>query len=302
MASAISLNFQDGKAGEKRPEIQCSSFLCSAPSVLCGDEGMDFSGTRYVPDTTKGYFDFHISHGLVVTAYGTTIEPGTIRNSFSSMKHQVINLMHEMKAYHPERENMKGDRVVGTVLDVSLVNGADGTNHIHGIGVLHKLAYGLNHVVGQHQTGRHEWTVSMEVNYWLDESGFLMGREGDSLEATMKAIKDEEKERCLAGTPDHLRRRGRLYLPWANAPEDLRQCFSSEQGRIVSKWRDLDTVLMMGGVGGKVHYHGVGVVTYGAEPTARIGQLLATHPVHGALEGVSASVRQLVTEIGKKTA
>lgn len=295
--SSSSLNLKDGK------QPPCSAIVSSPAFALCGDEGMEFAGTRYVPDVTKGYFDFHISHGLVVTAYGTAIDPGTIRNSFASMKHQVINLMHEMKAYHPERENMKGDRVVGTVLDVRLVAMPDGTNHIHGVGVLHKLAHGLNHVVGQHQTGRHEWTVSMEVNYWLDESGFLVGRDGEPVEAAMKSLKDEEeKERCLQGTPHHLRQRGRLYLPYKEAPDDLRACFSSEAGRIVNKWRDLDTVLMMGGVDGRVHYHGVGIVTYGAEPTARIGQLLAHHPVQGALEGVSASVRQLVSEIGKKTA
>lgn len=257
-----------------------SVLLQSQPIALCGAEGLDFHGTRLVPDDTKAYLEFAISHSYpVVTAYGTGLEAGTIRNSHASMLHQVFNLLHEMKAYHPDRE-MKGDRIIGSVVAEHLMEGPQGT-YIHGAAVIHKLAHGVDRVLGQHQSGRHEWTVSMEVRFDLFESGWILGGpEGQGLES----LPEPARELCARCTPDKVKRQGRAYLPWSEAPEDLLACYSREEGRVTQAWQGVPTVLLMGGVDGQVHYHGVGLVPYGAEPTARIARVLAEHPVGQALE------------------
>lgn len=259
--------------------------LVSQQTVFCGADGLDWDGQRLKPDDTKGYVEFRISHALpVITAYGCALDPGTITNSFVSMQHQVVNLGHQMKAYHPD-DDLRGDRIVGSVVGVKLVNGSmsGAPAHIHGVAVIHKLANGLDKVLGQHQSGRHEWTVSMEVRYDLEQSGWAVGKAGASWDDTAKAL-GPDAAGIVSGGPERLRSMGFGYVPWGEAPEELRACYSDKETRVVSMWSDQPAVLLMGGVDGRVHYMGVGIVPYGAEPTARLTRVMADHPALRALQ------------------
>lgn len=274
----------------------------SEPFQLCAGDVIDFHGQRFEPDMTKGYVEFRISHALpVVTAYGTALEAGTIRTSAATMLHQVFNLGHQMKAYYPDSKNMKGDRVLGSIVGVKLVDQGSDNVHIHGVACFAKLAHGMDKVMGQHQGGRHQWTVSMEILYDIDQSGWLLGgpaqdgREG-AWDRVVEKIEDEGvRELCLRSTPDAWKRAGLAYLPHSQAPEDMRALYSAEKRAVVGRYRDLPTTLLMGGVSGSVHYGGVGLVPYGAEPTAKVSRLLAEDPAAEsatrALDGVAQAIR-----------
>ena len=87
-----------------RIEEETTLALCAA-SVSCG-------GETFEPDVTKGFMEFRLSHSLpVVTTYGTALHPGTIFNSWSSMRNQLVNLAHMMRAYEGASHGNGGFRV-----------------------------------------------------------------------------------------------------------------------------------------------------------------------------------------------
>jgi hypothetical protein len=136
---------------------------------------------------------------------------------------------------------------------------------IHGVAVMHKLAEGVAQILGQHLTGKRRWTVSMETQFFLEESGFLVG-EGDEL---AKDIGFAARE-----TPTDLRDLGYLYVPWAKAGPVM-EAWDEERTRIKPAYQARPIVFLLAGLKGRVHYNGVGLTPWGKEPTAAVRQMVA---------------------------
>jgi hypothetical protein len=258
---------------------------------LCAN-AIDIAGQRLVPDESKAYAEFSISHAWpVVTAYGTALHPGTVANSWASMVHQVFNEGHKMRAYDQssERNQIARDFILGTVVAAEYPNTPPGgwrlatekgaAPGIRAAAVIHKHAEHVPKILGEHLGGRHKWTVSMEVNYSILSSGFVVLQRG---QAGRKAA---ELLNCF--TPDEFTNQGLGYVAMEQAPEELLGTYDFDQRRMKpnANWQGLPVVLLKGGINGQVHYQGVGLVRYGAEREAQVQQILATDP--DALEGLT---------------
>lgn len=252
-------------------------------------EEREFGGRKYRPDMSRGYTLFRLSHSYpVVTSYGTALAPKTVERSWSSLEHQVFNLEHRMKAYHPNGDKMKGDSILGSVLSVRLVQ-SGGRAHIEGIAAYAKMAHRMGDVLAQHLGGRHRWTVSMEVSYRMSESSWLVGTPGGNVDDVVQAVPDLAS--FATATPDDWRKQGLVAVPHPNAPQDLLECWSPTEHRVMKQYGNQPTCLLMGGVDGRVHYSGVGLVPYGAEPTAEVSSMLAEHPILRQLDDMIARFR-----------
>ena len=242
----------------------------------CGDAALEFGGQRFEPDVTKGYGQFRLGCAFpVVTFYGMATHPAVVARNWRSMQHHVVNLMHLMKIYDPNKRQR--DRVIGSVVAVEFprepMGGWKAQGEIakapgmDGVCVLHKQADGVDKLIGQHLGGRHKWTVSMEVDYRLSESGFL--------------IRDTSVN---AQTPADLLELGWSYVPLLEAEDGLLESYDFKKNRMASRredgsfygsWKKRDTLLLKGGLEGNVHFKGMGLVEYGAEPTADLVSLVA---------------------------
>jgi hypothetical protein len=251
--------------------------FADAGVALC-DQAVEINGQKLHPDKTKGYLDFRLSHSLpVITYYGEALHPETIANSFNSMLHQPLNINHAMRIH--DKENIPRDRIIGGVVGVEYgrkpSNGwkvppqREQAPGVRAVASIFKEADGADKIIGAHQSGRKHYTVSMELNYSNLDSGFLVS--GEKMPAH--------------DTPEDLLGAGFNYIPAQEAPDDLiaTRDFSRNQmrskkpgGGRFGEWQGRDAYWLMGGIGGQVHYKGVGVVELGAEPTAGIGQLLAS--------------------------
>lgn len=252
--------------------------------ALAGDEGMEFvtaDGTKqfFKPDDTKGYLRFQMAHGFPnVLAYGTALTAQTVANSFASLLHQPFDYEHQIAAYHDDPEGKKPnhvtDRILGSVVAVDFprmpsggwkISEAGDAPKITGVACYAKLAQGMRKVIGEHATGRHRWSVSMECNYGTHDSGFAIARDG----------KEPLKE-FAETTPEDFASAGWDYVPVPKAPDKVLATFSKAKKRIVSDYKGRKTYLLMGGAAGSVHFSGVGLVRYGAEKTAGIQSLSAS--------------------------
>jgi hypothetical protein len=258
---------------------------------LCAN-AIEIAGTKLVPDESKAYAEFNISHPWpVVTAYGTAMHPGTVANSWPSMVHQVFNLAHLMKAYDTSKEKneIPRDYILGTIVAAEypqtplggwkLAQDKTALPSIRAAAVIHKHAERVPKVLGEHLGGRHRWTVSMEVNYSILSSGFVV----------MNRAEANKKAATLLNefTPDEFTNQGLGYVAIENAPEELLSTYNFEKRRMNpnASWQGLPVVLLKGGINGQVHYQGVGLVRHGAEREAQIQQILASDP--DAVEGLT---------------
>jgi hypothetical protein len=257
---------------------------------LCAN-AIDIMGMNLIPDDSRAYADFSIAHSFpVVTAYGTALHPGTVANSWPSMLHQVFNLAHLMKAYDTSKDKneIPRDFILGSIVGVEFPSAPAGgwrlsgekakTPAIRAAAVIHKNAERVPKILGEHLGGRHKWTVSMEVDYSILGSGFIVGQRD--------AAKKKQADLMAAYTPDEFTNLGLGYVAMDQAPEELLDTYDFDR-RMMKRsaaWDGLPVTLLKGGVNGQVHFRGVGLVRYGAEREAQIAQLLATDP--DALEGV----------------
>jgi len=262
---------------------------------LCG-AAIEIDGQRLEPDESKAYIEMGISNAYPsVSAYGTTLHPQTVANSFRSMQHQVLNWQHMMRANDrsKERDEIRRDYILGSIVGVELATSQAGVQpatfklgmpvHIRAAGVIHKNAEKVPGLLGEHLGGRHKWTVSMEINYDIIESGFLVFRADQATKAQaalMAQTTTEEFQKLNLG-----------YVPATEASEELLDTFNFEKREMrlaiedgetpappSGRWGKLPVVLVKGGLNGRVHYQGVGLVRYGAEKEAMIAQLLAHDP------------------------
>jgi len=253
-------------------------------ATLC-NAAIEINGQTLEPDESKAYVEFKLGHAFtkasqVITAYGTALHPGTVSNSYRSMMHQVFDLGHKLRAYDKskERDQIPRDYILGTVVGVDFpkppsegwsVN-LESAPAIRGVAVIHKQAEKVPQVLGEHLGGRRKWTVSMEVNYSLLQSGFIVG----NLDAATKKQSDLLKD----STPAEFNALGLGYVAVENAPEDLLESWHFEKRKVTGPWGKLPVTLLKGGINGAVHFMGVGLVHYGAEREAEVQQILASDP------------------------
>lgn len=253
---------------------------------LCADDVvMELGGQKLRPDDSKAYVKFLISHGYPsVTAYTTALHPGTVAKSHGSMLHQVFNLSHLMRANDssPDKTDIPRDYILGAIVAVELANPvtpAGGwqitsdpakSTAIRAAAVIHKNAERVPKILGEYLAGRKKWTVSMEVEYSLANSGFLVGQRG-------KAKKQQAELMDGYSTPD-MAACDLGFVPCIEAPDELLETFDLKKRAVTKPWSGLPVTLMIGGINGEVHYSGVGLVSVGAEKEAEIERILASDP------------------------
>lgn len=262
------------------------------------EHAIEINGQRLVPDKTKAYVEFRLAHAFpVVTAYQSAFHAGTVANSHPSMRHQVFNFRHQMQQYFKGSENeVREDRILGSVVDVEFppapmggwrLTALDQTPSIRGVAVLHKRAKGADRIIGQHQSGRLEWAVSLEVEYQLADSGI-------ALVSTDKAkpLSANFQELLSQHTPKDFEKSGFAYVSFIEAPDDLLDCYDPKMagGMFTKLWHGRQPVTMIGGLNGQCHFYGVAMVEFGAEPTAQVSTILAEDR---ALAAWTAGIEQL---------
>ena len=266
--------------------------------VLAGDDGIEFITTfgsaagqkqRFVPDSTKGFLQFEIANAFPnALVYGTAIHPTVLAKSYGSMLHQPFNLEHQLAHYKkkPGIANHAEDRILGSIHGVNFPEtphsgwrvSADPSKapKITAVASYSKLAKGMDDVLGEHASGKHRYTVSMEANYQFNNSGFAIARGN---RAPLKGFEST--------TPEDMAMAGYDYVPVEQAPDDLASLnsktgyyessvFDKEKGFVVSNYRGRKVTLMMNGLDKPVHFAGVGLVKYGAESKAGINRMLAS--------------------------
>jgi hypothetical protein len=273
-------------------DVLISSILSNFQVSLFSDDVIEWTDrdgrkTVFAPDETKGFFRFTMSHVFpVATFYGTALNAPVVERSYRSLLYQSLNYEHQMAAYYkePGKANYVEDRILGSVVAVDFPRSPVGgwklvpegeTPGITGVASFAKLATAINRVVGDHKTGRHSYTVSMEVQYPFEEAGFALKL-------------NSKKPEFASSTPDDFSRAGYEYVPFKQAPELLVATFSKKKNRIVARYKGRESRLLMGGLDGEVHYCGMGLVKYGAEKTAAITRMAASHPAHAAWAGLIA--------------
>ena len=256
--------------------------------VELASAAISLGGMTLQPDETKAYCEFNLGHAFtrsarVRNAYGTAFHPGTMANSAVSMQHQVFNLGHLMRAYDtsPERDEIRRDYMLGTIVGVEYPPAGpggqawsvalEGTPHIRGAAVIHKQAERVPAVLGEHLGGRHKWTVSLEVDFLLPESGFIVGGGEREAKASVRSLLAET-------TPQEFKSLSLGYVAYDQAPPELQACYSRKALRLTSDWEGQPLTLLKGGINGQVHFMGVGLVRYGAEQEAEVQQILASDP------------------------
>ncbi|HXJ55266.1 MAG TPA: hypothetical protein VNU68_01260 [Verrucomicrobiae bacterium] len=240
-------------------------------SALFSGQAVELGGQTFTPDETKGYFKFCFSHAFpVVTAYGQGLHPNVVAISYNSLLHQPVNFEHQMVAY--DKDKIAHDKVLGSVVAVEFPRTPGGrwtvsadkqsAPAITGVASFAKLARSMDRVVGKHQTGRHNYSVSMEVQYAYADSMF--------------AVELKPGAKANRGTPDDMARAGWEVIPMTEADDELLATFSVRKKRIVSDYRGARVYQLMGGLDKPVHYAGMGVVHYPAEQEAQILQMAAS--------------------------
>jgi hypothetical protein len=234
-----------------------------------------FGSEVFTPDSFKAYVEFRLSHGFpVITTDRTAMHPAVVEKTYRSLLHQVFNLGHIMKSHDAVYAH---DRVVGSVVAVEFPKAPKGgwkvqssrekAPGIRGCAVMHKAADGVPTILEQHLTGKLEWTVSMEVTYFPEQSGFLVGRGVDVAFA-----------RAKIQTPDDIAALGYDYVPWGEAGPQLRNCWDEDTGAMKEEWAAADLYLLLGGLDGDNLYRGVGLCPAGKEAEAAVMSMVAALP------------------------
>ena len=127
---------------------------------------------------------------------------------------------------------------------------------------MHKAAESVDQILEKHFSGEINWTVSMEQEFRMSDSGFLLG--------------GEEAGGWVEETPEDLRALGWAYVPMSGAPTELMKCFDPEEARVTRKYGGMETVALLGGLNGSIEYVGIGLTPLGKEKEAEVSQMLAS--------------------------
>lgn len=277
----------------------------SERSILC-ERAIEINGQRLRPDETKAYLEFFASRAFPsVTAYRSAWTATTVERSHQSLRHQVLNLEHRIAQYYKgtSDEGRVQDKVLGSIVEVEFprrpaggwrLTDLDHAPVMRGVAVLHKQITGADRIIGRHQSGRHDWQVSLELRFRLVDSGIVL-RPPAGDRAAPKELPEEFLAQVSESTPGDFRDAGYWYLPFVEAPDGLLDCFNENAGMFDKLWRGWEPITLAGGLDGQMHYMGVGLVDYGAEPGAGVSEILASHPhseVVSGLEGIVSALEK----------
>jgi hypothetical protein len=250
---------------------------------LCsGDRAIEIDGKTLRPDRATALVEFYLSHAFpVTTCDGTGLHPQVVANSYESMLYKVFDLNHLMKKYDP---GIKQDQILGTVIAVEF--GARSAEcgfrdekwevqpdkakapGIRAVACMHRNAEWVDRVLEKHFTGAIDWTVSMEQDYSLDNSGFVV-------RSAERGVRSGELKEWEEKTPGDLKALGWTYVPAGEAPDELFACFDQEKSKITRKFKGSETVMLFGGLDGRVEYCGVGLTPAGKEKEAMVARMMA---------------------------
>ena len=273
------------------PEQFLSKLDCEL--CLCGPEGIELNGEKFVPDETVAYFKFEMAKGFPnFTVNGQTMHPTVISRSYKSLLRKAVDWEHQLATFYPDKDVR--DRVIGSVVAVSFPGGENAQWSINadaakapcitGVASVFKLTQGSTAAFGAHKMGSKKLTVSMEVFLSVPESGFAVAlSSGDTPEFTDT-------------TPADFKAVGYEYVPFSKAPQRLQGMYSESKRRMVGSYKGRKALVCMGGLSGDVHFCGIGVVRFGAEPAAKITGLLASklNTVRKAAGSVKATMDLLI--------
>lgn len=293
------------RTGTVRSPAAGTAALRGVVPVEFSEGAIGINGRTYKADKSKAYFEFQLACAFPygISAYQSSFHAGTVLNSFETMRHQGVNEAHRVAAYYKGTEDaIANDKWIGAVVDVELMNrlkvsrlaqAEEDAPRIRGVAAMFKRAQGVGRILKEHLTGEHQWTVSLEAEYLYSESGVVLmpKAEQPAVEAKGSAGASpyqEFEEMAASFTPEDFKAGGYLYVPLIDAPEELFGCYDEEKGYFAKPFQGREVVTLMGGIDGQVHFKGMGVVRYGAEPTAKIGEILA-HSREGQL--LSPSLR-----------
>lgn len=239
---------------------------------FCSEKTIEINGRTFAPDPYNAYIEFFLSHAFpVVTCDNTAIHPQVVANSYHTMRGKVFDLAHIIRAYNPQ-ENAR-DRVLGTIMEVEFPETpaggwkvqADKTKApgIRAVAVMHKQLEGVKQILSRYADRSVRWTVSMEQDYFEEDSGFLVkGKKG--------------VEAFAQSTPEDLATLGYVYVPFIAAPRGLIECFNGEESRVEKQFQGQSVIILFGGLNNALFYKGAGLTPEGKEEEARVSQMLAS--------------------------
>lgn len=259
---------------------------------------------EFEPDDTIAYFEFEHSFGFPdgVTQWGLALHPNTVMNSWKSLAKKPLDYEHRQHFHDPKLQH---DHFLGSVVAVSYPHApsTEGwkvtdkpTPRIRGVAGIWKRAMGVQRIMGEHLTGRHAWTVSYDVDWGLGESEPYRGVPQTSSYAVQIPSKgvtifpDESPRDFLDA--------GWELVPGDKAPQGLIDTYNTKARpmRVDKDYKGRKVVVLMNHQVGSVGYASVGLVRYGAEPTARINTVVAsgTDPIAAGLDEMRVIIGQLM--------
>jgi hypothetical protein len=259
----------------------------------------------FTPDGFKGYFEFTVATAFPTgrVIYGTGLHPQVTANHYMSLLDQHLDVEHKMAENDPKNPNAE-DKIIGAVVAVTYPKAPRGAEWtladrpspaIHGVASFWKNSQPVQSALARHVMGKQMSTVSMDIKYG-DDSAFVVKipNPGGLL------FEESPKEFLDAGYE---------YVPYLKAPKNLKDLYDItpkprlgsrqlEPQRITGDYEGREVSLLMGGRYGAIHFAGLAVVKYGAEPTASIGRLAASaleHPFVLGLNSIANLTRDLAT-------
>lgn len=283
-----------------KPKLQAAPSFCLGTVVThCGQITL-CDGRFFEPDDDMAYVLCEFGFALPSrNAFGQAMLPGVIAASARSLEGKMVNLGHMVRSY--DRENISRDRYIGHVAAVEPPVMPEGgwtvpataaeAPRIRAVLALEKAADRVDRILGEHQSGKKPWTVSMEVRWVVEHSAWAWRRGVVAVAGATPIGRDWEA------------------LPWAAAPDDLLACWSDRRRRVAGTWGGREVTLLQGGLDGRVVFRGIALVETGMEPPARILEMLAGHgagdagdePAAGAALGRAVSATALHLAAPRRT-
>lgn len=282
---------------------------------LCGleDKTLHCGGQSFTPDAATAYIEFFMANAFPLfldraepgqRPYHSALHPAVIAASYRSLVGKPVNLAHLIKAYDPKR--ITKDHVFGTVMAVEFPETPPTGWQVQGdpqvapciraVAALHKNIEGVPLVIETWNKGvtpfsETPWTVSMENEACIADGGFL--------------VRCAENAKCASGleqfvdpTPEDFRMLGWIYVPFADAPQELVACLRDDD--IIGLKQDYcgyQTLFLNGGLTGRIFFYGVALVPEGRESRARVGRIHAAAgelvDVGDVFQGIGAFVDEL---------
>lgn len=281
-----------------RVEFEAGEFdihaLCASKDAInfTDDKGRSIV---FTPDQFKGYFEFKIATAFPAgrIIYGIGLHPQVIANNYRSLLDQHVDWDHKMAINQPKNPNAE-DKIIGSIAAVGLSHSAGGYSlasrdplFIRGVAVFWKNAQPIKRALGEHVMGRKRATVSMDLWFEPQHSGIAV-----------KLLAGEQPE---FNPPDDFRNAGYDYVPYMDAPQELKECFDSKRvpNAVTKNYKGRQVTVMAGGFNGPIAFAGMGVVKEGAEPTAAIGRLIASAP-EDTLISASRELAETIRGVGRE--